>query len=69
MDEYDNGQKFGGLEFRDLALFNNALLAKQCWRLMMEPNALWAMVVKGIYFHNKDFHEVGKRENNFLRLD
>ena len=29
-----------GVRFKDVVLFNDALLTKQCWRLMKEPNAL-----------------------------
>ncbi|KAM1141546.1 hypothetical protein EV1_041111 [Malus domestica] len=36
----------GGLGFRNFKSFNNALLVKQCWRLIMEPNSLWASVLK-----------------------
>ncbi|KAM1161465.1 hypothetical protein ACFX14_000605 [Malus domestica] len=32
--------------FRSFKNFNDALLAKQCWRLIMEPNLLWALVLK-----------------------
>ena len=49
-----------GIGFKDLCIFNDVLLAKQSWRLMMDPNGLWVKVMKGIYFHNKDFLDVGR---------
>lgn len=45
----------GGLRFRDLSSFNIALLAKQCWGLITEPDSLWARVIKARYFPNCDF--------------
>ena len=33
-------KNIGDLGFKDLEVFNNALLSKQCWRIVMEPNAL-----------------------------
>ena len=39
----------GGLGFRDLCLFNSALLAKQAWRFHSQPNALWVRILSGIY--------------------
>ncbi|CAN6713710.1 unnamed protein product [Malus baccata var. baccata] len=47
----------GGLGLRCFTEFNNALLAKQCWRLLSEPNSLWASVIKGRYFPNCSFFD------------
>lgn len=40
----------GGLGLRDLHLENLALLEKQCWRVISEPQSLWARLMKSIYF-------------------
>jgi hypothetical protein len=40
------------LSFKDLHLFNQAMLAGQAWRLIEYPNSLCARVLKGKYFPN-----------------
>ena len=45
----------GGIGFRDLHLFNKALLARQGWRLMQNPHSLVARLLKAKYFPHKDF--------------
>ena len=41
--------------FRDLGCFNQAMLAKQGWRLIRNPDSLVGKVLKACYFPNDDF--------------
>lgn len=40
----------GGLGFKDIPDCNTALLAKQLWRLLTQPNLLMSKVMKGKYY-------------------
>jgi hypothetical protein len=45
----------GGMRFRDLEMFNLALLAKQGWRLFRSPNSLVAWIMAEKYYFNGSF--------------
>lgn len=45
----------GGRGFRDLHLFNVALLAKMGWRLVMDQESLMCKILRACYFPNGDF--------------
>ena len=50
-------KKDGGLGFRDLEAFNLALLAKQGWRIIQNPNSWLHKVPKAKYFKRSCFIE------------
>jgi hypothetical protein len=45
-----NRSKMGGLGFRDIELFNLALVVRQGWRMLMNPGSLSTKVLKAVYF-------------------
>ena len=47
----------GGMSFRDLAMLNNSLLAKQAWRLLHNHNTLFYKVFKARFFPNTTIME------------
>ena len=47
----------GGMGFRELSLFNMALLARQGWRLVQYPDSLVSQVLKAKYYPNQSFME------------
>ncbi|KAG7594156.1 Reverse transcriptase zinc-binding domain [Arabidopsis thaliana x Arabidopsis arenosa] len=45
----------GGLGFRDIQNFNDALLAKVSWRILTKPDCLLSRVLRGKYCHKTSF--------------
>ncbi|EEF46526.1 conserved hypothetical protein [Ricinus communis] len=50
----------GGCGFKDFDLFNQAMLAKQVWRAIRIPNALWVRLIRGKYISNGDILKARK---------
>lgn len=44
----------GGMEFRDIKSFNQAMLAKPFWRLLINPNSLIAKIMMEKYYKQSD---------------
>jgi hypothetical protein len=40
----------GGMGFRDLHIFNMAMLARRSWRMLQNPDSLCCIVLKALYF-------------------
>ncbi|XP_073121252.1 uncharacterized protein [Henckelia pumila] len=53
----------GGMGFRRLVPFNQALLAKQIWRIICNPNSLLARVLKARYFKHMDIMQASLGNN------
>lgn len=53
--ELCKAKDFGGLGFRDIHLFNQAMLAKQSWRLLRFPDSLLYKILRDRYFRDGDF--------------
>jgi hypothetical protein len=49
-DKMTNPKSHGGLGFKDLRVFNQALLARQAWHLINSPNSLCARLLKSNYY-------------------
>jgi hypothetical protein len=48
-------KNFGGVGFRDLKILNQAMLARQCWRIIKKPESLCARLLKSIYYPRGNF--------------
>lgn len=56
-------KKFGGLGFRTVREMNVAMLGKQGWKFLIEPEALVTKVFKARYFPKCSFLEAGSGSN------
>jgi hypothetical protein len=56
-ERMSKAKEAGGLGFRDLHIFNLAMLARQCWRFVQCPDSLCATVLKAKYFPHSSILE------------
>jgi hypothetical protein len=49
------------MEFRDFESFNLAMLAKQVWRLISDPNSLCAQVLRAKYYPDGNILKAGPK--------
>lgn len=59
----------GGMGFKDLISFNDALLAKHEWRIMNVRNTLLPSIFRAKYFPNGNFIDSRIRPQSFLCLE
>ncbi|CAM8950433.1 unnamed protein product [Rhodiola kirilowii] len=59
----------GGLDFFNFKWLNNAFLAKQCWRIMNNPQLLVSRILQAKYFHSSSFLDshVGQHASHVWR--
>jgi hypothetical protein len=56
-DRMTHAKSQGGMGFRDLRIFNLAMIAKQGWNIMAKPYSLVAKIYKARYFPNSSLFD------------
>jgi hypothetical protein len=62
-DTLSSPKDLGGVGFKDSKLMNQALLARQCWRLLKNPDSLCARLLKSIYYPRGNFLDTVFRQD------
>jgi hypothetical protein len=56
-------KELGGVGFRDTRIMNQALLARQCWRILTKPSSMCSRLLKSIYFPRGNFLDTVFRQD------
>jgi len=56
-------KNFGGMGFKSLRAFNLAMIGKQAWKLISNPNALIAQLLNVKYYPHSDYFSASIRHN------
>ena len=54
----------GGMGFKELRAVNDALIAKQMWRVLTKPNLLISKVMKEKYFAKSEIFQANSRHSS-----
>lgn len=57
-------KKEGGIGFKDFEYMNSTHLAKQTWRTITDPDALWVQYLKSVYFPNLDIWRARRKRQD-----
>jgi hypothetical protein len=68
-EKMGRAKSIGGLGFRDMMSFNKALLAKQGWRLLQDPDSIVGKILKAKYFPNESFLEAKLGSKTIICLE
>lgn len=60
LEEAGDIKKTGGMGFRDLHLFNQALLANQVWKIIQRPHSMIFRLLKARYFKDGDIFSANR---------
>ncbi|XP_026447095.1 uncharacterized protein LOC113347631 [Papaver somniferum] len=53
-DAVNKPKELGGMGFKNMEIFNMAMLTKIAWRLVSEPNSLWSNTMKAFHYPNTE---------------
>ncbi|KAL5540777.1 hypothetical protein UlMin_042390 [Ulmus minor] len=62
-EELCKSKSLGGLGFKDLSTFNQAMLGRQVWRLLTKPDSFMARVFKAKYYPTSSIWEVSTNDS------
>ena len=65
-DRLCKAKRMGGMGFRDLTCFNQAIVAKQGWRVIHFPESLMVRVLQARYFKNSSFMQAKLGSNPYF---